>query len=73
MDPNGGHYGADRGHATNYDAAASIYNLTVDGQTGYSDDIHIDYTNHSKLTEYACGNNFLPHAPILWSNNDAGR
>jgi hypothetical protein len=73
MDPSGGHYGTDRGNATDYDASASIYNLTVDGQTGYTNDIHIEYTNNSKLSEYVCGNNFLPNAPILWSNNDAGR
>jgi hypothetical protein len=72
MDANGGFYGSDRGRATDYSGAASIYNLSVSGRTGYTDDIHIDYTNNSSGTEYVCGNGELPHAPIMWSNDSSG-
>jgi len=73
MSPRTGHYGADRGRATNYSLAATIYNVTVSGQTGYTNDIHIGYMNHSGLTEYVCGNADLPDSPILWSNNSRDR
>lgn len=73
MKSGNGHYGADRGHATNYSAAATIFDVTVSGQTGYSDDIHITYMNHSNSTEYVCGNANLPDAPILWSNSSRHR
>ncbi len=72
MTPKTGSYKSDRGHATTYSAAATIYDVTVSGQTGYTSDIHISYHNHSKLTEYVCGNGTLPDAPKLWSNNSKG-
>jgi len=43
------------------------------GRTGYTNDIHISYKNHSSLTEYVCGNADLPDSPILWSNNSRDR
>jgi hypothetical protein len=68
-----GHYDSDCGHATDYSAAATIYNLTVSGETGYSNDINIGYHNHSRRTEYVCGNSTPPNAPKLWSNNSQGK
>jgi hypothetical protein len=72
MAAHGGFYNADRGHATNYSGAATIFDLSVHGQTGYTGDIHVDYTNNSSLSEYVCGNAELPDAPILWPNNNSG-
>ncbi len=73
MAPKTGHWDADRGHATTYSSAATIYDVTVSGQTGYTSDITITYHNHSKLTEYVCGNGPLAGAPKLWSNDNEGR
>lgn len=73
MTPRSGHYDSDRGHATDYSAAATIYDLTVSGQTGYTKDIRIGYHNHSRRTEFVCGNGTLPDAPKLWSNNSQGK
>jgi hypothetical protein len=72
MDANGGFYDSDRGRATNYSGAATIYGLSVSGQTGYTNDIHIDYSNNSSGTEYVCGNGQVTHAAILWSNDSSG-
>jgi hypothetical protein len=72
MNPNGGYYDTDRGHATSYGGAASIFGLSVSGQTGYTSNIYVDLVNDSSLREYACGNDYLPDAPILWSNNQNG-
>jgi hypothetical protein len=79
-DPNGlatmqartGFYDTDRGRATDFSAAATIFDITVSGRTGYTNDIHIAYTNKSSFTEFVCGNGILPDAPILWSNDSAG-
>ncbi len=73
MTPRTGSWGSDRGRATTYSAAATVYDLTVSGQTGYSSHINIKYHNHSRLTEYACGNGVPNSAPKLWSNNSQGR
>ena len=73
MTPRTGHYNSDRGHATDYSVAATIYDLTVSGQTGYTNDIHIGYHNKSRRWEYACGNGTLPGAPKPWSNNSQGK
>ncbi|MGO9161495.1 MAG: hypothetical protein ACLP7J_12405 [Streptosporangiaceae bacterium] len=73
MRAHGGYYDSDRGHATKYSGAAAMFNISVSGQTGYTNDIHIDLANNSSRTEYACGNADLPDAPKLWSNNSLGR
>lgn len=73
MTPRTGHYDSDRGHATDYSAAATIDNLTVSGETGYANDIHIGYHDQSRRTEFVCGNGTLPDAPKLWSNNTQGK
>jgi hypothetical protein len=73
MAPHTGHFNSDRAKATTYSAAATIYNLTVSGSTGYSSDITTGYNNHSKRYEYVCGNARMPNAPKLWSNNSQGR
>ena len=70
--PKTGVFSADRGRATNYGGAANIFGLSVNGQTGYTNNIHIDYANHSGLWEYVCGNGYMSNPPILWSNNSAG-
>jgi hypothetical protein len=72
MNPHTGHWDSDRGKAKTYSSAATIFNLSVSGSTGYTDDIHISYTNNTKHLEYVCGNAQLPDAPILWSNDRQG-
>jgi hypothetical protein len=72
MNANGGHWDRDRGKAKTYSSAATIFNLNVSGSTGYTDDIHIRYTDNTKHREYVCGNAQLPDAPILWSNDSQG-
>jgi hypothetical protein len=67
-----GSWNRDRGKATTYSAAATIFNLNVSGSTGYTDNINIGYTNDTKHLEYVCGNAQLPGAPILWSNDYRG-
>lgn len=73
MVAHGGSFDSDRAKATTYSAAATIYNLSVSGSTGYTSDIDINYTNSSNREEYICGNADMPNAPILWSNNSQGR
>jgi len=73
MTPRTGHWDADRGRATDYSVAATIYDVTVSGQTGYTKDITVTYHNYSKLKEYVCGNAPLPNAAVLWSNNSKGK
>jgi hypothetical protein len=73
MPAHGGYWQYDQGHATDYSDAATVYNLTVSGQTGYTRNITIVYHNHSDLYEYVCGNAPLPNSPKLWSNNSKGR
>lgn len=73
MAPKGGHFNSDRAKATTYSFAATIYNVTVSGSTGYTSDITISYNNNSKRYEYVCGDAQLPNAPKLWSNNSQGK
>ena len=73
MVSHGGTFDSDRAKATTYSAAATIYNLSVSGSTGYTSDIDINYTNNSNREEFVCGNSDMPNAPILWSNNSQGR
>jgi hypothetical protein len=69
---NGGFYEADRGQAVSYSAVATFWNFSVGGHTGYSSNIYIHYTNNSGGPEYVCGTNYLPNAPILYSNSLSG-
>lgn len=73
MAPHTGHFDSDRGKAATYSAAATIYDVTVSGSTGYTSDITISYHNNSKRYEYVCGDAQMPNAPKLWSNNSQGR
>jgi hypothetical protein len=73
MAPGTGHFNSDRAKATTYSAAATIYNITVSGSTGYTSDITTGYRNHSKRYEYVCGDARMPNAPKLWSNNSQGK
>jgi hypothetical protein len=72
LQANGGFYGADRGKGASYSVGATIYDLSVSAETGYTNDIHIQYTNSSSGAEYVCGNGLLPAAPKLWSNDNSG-
>jgi len=68
-----GHWDQDRGKAVTYSAAATIFNLSVSGSTGYTNTININYQNNSNLGVFVCGNAQPQIAPILWSNNSQGR
>lgn len=73
MSPHGGVFHADHGRAETFSFSAAIYNLSVDGSTGYTTHVQIRYRNDSSLGEYVCGNGEMPDSPLLWSNNTAGR
>lgn len=70
----GGKWNKDRATAVTLAGSAQIFNLSVSGSTGFTDDINIGYVDNSKSDpDFVCGNAELPGAPILWSNDNQGK
>jgi hypothetical protein len=79
-DPNGlatvtpnGSWNKDRAMAVTLSSSAQIFDLTVSGSTGFTNDINIGYVDHRKGPEFVCGDTELPGSPILWSNDNQGK
>jgi hypothetical protein len=65
----GDHYGSDRDQAATIDIAGTVFGFSFDQSTGFSNDIHENYSNNNRhTTVYVCGTNYMPNVPIEYNN-----
>lgn len=66
-----GSWAQDQSTAVSYGVVASAFNFSFGGHTGYTSGIRVHlHNNNASANTYACGTNYVPNMPIVYSRGN---